>query len=260
MKIWLAGLTLTAVIALVYVNISAVEPPGIFVFTDSMVYGRPALVTVFGVVLDYEGNPVTNIALTVEVIDPNGDTVFNAEVATGSDGKFLTSFSISSEVPEGRYTVVVQALEGTYWPAETTFQVCEICITNTQQTNNYITVTTTATYTSEITRTQTIYLTTTTGTTSTTVSTTTISAIETTTIKITLERDTYTTIVKTTQTVTTSIGGTSTVTLLNEKTTTITVKENPSQGTNVLLYIGITIIAVLSITSYYAIRHFKPNE
>jgi hypothetical protein len=137
----------------------AVEPPGIFVFTDRMVYARPGQVTVFGVVLDTEGAPVSNIALAIEVTDPNADTVFNAEVTTGPDGMFTTSFSLSSEAPEGVYTVVVQALDGAYPPADTSFQVCDIYVITTQQTNNYITVTTTTTLTSEITRTQTVYLT-----------------------------------------------------------------------------------------------------
>jgi protocatechuate 3,4-dioxygenase beta subunit len=48
-----------------------------------MVYARPGQVTVFGVVLDTEGAPVSDIALAIEVTDPNGDTVFNAEVTTG---------------------------------------------------------------------------------------------------------------------------------------------------------------------------------
>jgi hypothetical protein len=115
-------------------------------------------------VLDTEGAPVSNIALAIEVTDPNGDTVFNAEVTTGPDGMFTTSFSLSSEAPEGVYTVVVQALDGAYPPADTSFQVCDIYVITTQQTNNYITVTTTTTLTSEITRTQTVYLTTTAST------------------------------------------------------------------------------------------------
>jgi hypothetical protein len=255
MKRWLASLSLAAAVVLGFVNTLAVEPPGIFVFTDRMVYARPAQVTVFGVVLDMEGNPVSNTALAIEVTNPNGGTVFNAEVTTGPDGKFSTSFGLSTEAPEGRYTVVVQALEGTYWPAETTFQVCDICTTTTQQTNSYITVTTTATYTSQIT--QTIYLTTNTATTLTSQATTTVTSYETITTIIS-EKALYTTMAKTTQTATTSIIETKTVTMVNEKTTTITTP--PSYNTSMLLYIGLAIIAVLSMTSYYAIKHFRPNE
>ena len=252
MKSWLTGLALAAAIALGYVNVLAVEPPGIFVFTDRMVYGRPAHVTVFGVVLDAEGNPVSAAPLTVDVTNPEGETVFSTEVTTGPDGKFSTSFSLSSEDPEGRYTVVVQALEGTYWPVNISFEVCDICTTTTQRTT-YTTITTTATYTSEITRTQTIYITTATG--SIVIQTTTVTSRETVTATPSPEKATFTTTVKTTQTLTTSITETSTATILSEKTTTITIRESPSS--NILLYIGLAIIAVLSIMSYYAIRYVK---
>jgi hypothetical protein len=269
MKRLITSLSLAAAIVLGFVNTLAVEPPGIFVFTDRVVYARPAQVTVFGVVLDAEGNPVSNIALKIEVTDPNGDTVFNAEVTTGPDGKFSASFSLSSEAPEGQYTVSVQDLTGAYWTADTSFQVCDICVITTMQTNNYITVTRTATYTSEITRTQTVYFTTTTSTTITTQATTTVTSYETITMTMTTERAMYITMVKTTQ-VTTSIKETKTVTILNEKTktiiTTITTKitTTPSYTTRILLYMiiiaALTIIAVLSLTSYYAIKHFRTSN
>jgi hypothetical protein len=256
-KRWVTSLSIAAIIVLGFMGTLAVEPPGIFVFTDRMVYARPGQVTVFGVVLDTEGAPVSNIALAIEVTDPNGDTVFNAEVTTGPDGKFSTSFSLSGEAPEGVYTVVVQALDGAYWPADTSFQVCDICTTTTQQTNGYITVTTTATYTTTYTSeiTQTIYLTTNTTTTLTRQVTTTVTSYGTITTTMSPEKDLYTTMVKTTQTATTSIIETKTVTILNEKTTTITTP--PSYNASIPLYLGLVIIAVLSMTSYYAIKRFR---
>jgi len=255
LKNWLTGLFIVTAIALGLVNILALEPPGIFVFTDRMVYSRPAQVTVYGVVLDPERNPVPAASLTVEVTNPDGETVFSTEVTTGPDGKFSTSFSLSSEAPEGRYTVVVQESEGTYWPTNISFEVCDICTTPTQQTF-HTTITTTTTYTAEITRTQTVYITTTTGT--SIIQTTTVTSRETVTATPSPDKATFTTTVTTTQTLIMSIIETSTATVLSEKTTTVTIRESPSY--NILLYIGLAIIAVLSITSYFAIKHFKPIE
>jgi hypothetical protein len=85
---------------------------------------------------------------------------------------------------------------------------------------------------------------------------TTVTSYETITMTMTPEKALYTTMVKTTQTATTSIIDTKTVTILNEKTTTITT--SLSYNASIPLYIGLVTIAVLSMTSYYAIKRFRP--
>jgi hypothetical protein len=85
--------------------------------------------------------------------------------------------------------------------------------------------------------------------------TTTVTSYGTITTTMSPEKDLYTTMVKTTQTATTSIIETKTVTILNEKTTTITTP--PSYNASIPLYLGLVIIAVLSMTSYYAIKRFR---
>lgn len=254
-------------IVLGLVDVLAVEVPGISVYTDRMVYARPAQVTVFGVVLDQDAKPVSNIILSIAVTGPDGNIVFSANATTGSDGKFSTSFNLSHDVPEGLYEVVVQDHGGTYPPVSMYFEVCDICVAFTQPTP-IVTLTTTIIYTSEVIRTQTVYQTTTVGGIAATQTITyTTTATYTTIAYLTTHETTYitlspvaggktsTTTVEKTRTVTTTV--TNAVTILTERTATHTVAGRPINETaalSLIVALSTTLVwSIIIISSYYAI-------
>ena len=159
----LAGVLVVGVFLAGLSSIFSVEPPGIFAFADRMVYGRPAQVTIFGVVLDDEGRPVSGVELSVDIINPEGEYVFSEDVVTGGDGKFSTVFRLAGNALEGSYQVQVSDLEGVYDAAVLSFEVCVVCAipppTVTVSTTLLRTVTATSTFMRNVTRFETVYFT-----------------------------------------------------------------------------------------------------
>lgn len=139
----------------------SVEGPGLFVFTDRMVYGRPADVVVFGIVLDGEGRPVARANISIDVIDPVGDPVYSAEVVAGDDGRFRGVFRLSSTAEEGQYEVQAVDIDGVYGSSVVTFEVCQACAipppTTTVTTTLLRTTTASTTFTRNITRLETVF-------------------------------------------------------------------------------------------------------
>lgn len=161
MRGWLEALLVLAFISAGFLTVYSVEPPGIFAFSDRMVYGRPSDVILFGIVLDDEGRPVPRANLSIEVVNPEGDTVFSAEVTAGADGKFSRGFRLTGSAPEGQYEVLVVDLDGVYGSTSFFFEVCSACAipppTVTVSTTILRTTAVVSTFTRNVTRAETIY-------------------------------------------------------------------------------------------------------
>ncbi|MEM4417575.1 MAG: MG2 domain-containing protein [Nitrososphaerota archaeon] len=122
-----AGIFIVFFLAAGFLSAYSVEPPGIFAYSDRMVYGRPADVLLFGVVLDEDGRPVPRANLSIDVFNPVGDVVFSAELMAGDDGRFSRGFRLSDSAEEGEYQVQVVDLDGNYGSSSFSFEVCQLC-------------------------------------------------------------------------------------------------------------------------------------
>jgi len=222
---WLAALLVVVVFLAGFSTIFSVEPPGIFVFADRMVYGRPAQVTVFGIVLDSEGRPVSGVSLSVDIVSPEDELVFSEDVVTGSDGKFSTVYRLSGSAPEGSYEVQVSDAENVYQPVVFSFEVCGVCAlpppTVTVSTTLLRTVTATSTFTRNVTRLETVYQ--------------------------TLSEGQVVTVTET------SVVNGSVVTFYVTRTVGQVVSD-----AGLLFYLGLGMVAVVTGLSVYAARRFRP--
>lgn len=231
MRGWLTGF-LTALLVLAgFASVLSLEPPGVFAFSDKMVYGRPAEVTIYGIVLDVDGRPVPNVAVSIDVFDPDGNSVFSAEVSTGGDGKFSRAFRLSGSAVDGSYQVVVADLEGSYEPAVFFFEVCSTCgfpvygptttvsTVVTSATTILRTSVVTTTFTRNVTRLDTVYVTVGGGQVKTVFSTI--------------------------------------YSVVNGSVVSVTVTREALSTSSYVFYVGLGMVAVLAVAAFFAVRRFS---
>ncbi|MCS6769339.1 MAG: MG2 domain-containing protein [Candidatus Caldarchaeum sp.] len=215
-----------------FASVLSVEPPGIFAFSDKMVYGRPAEVTVFGIVLDDDGRPVPQVRLSMDVLNPEGEIIHSTEFSSGSDGRFIRSFRLSSSAVEGTYQVIVADSEGDYEPAVFFFEVCAVC--------SFL---------------PTVY--------ATTVSATVV--VSTTVVRTAVVTTTFTRDLTRLETVISTVGGGRVLTVtstfysvLNGTVVTVTRSVEGGLEGSYVFYVGLGMVGVLAVVSFIAVRRFRP--
>ncbi|MEM0443988.1 MAG: MG2 domain-containing protein [Candidatus Caldarchaeum sp.] len=228
MRRWVACLFFVLFVLAGFASVLSVEPPGVFAFSDRMVYGKPADVTIFGIVLDEDGRPVPQTTVSIDVLNPDGELVFSDEAATGNDGRFVKSFRLSGSAVEGQYQVLVSDVQGNYEPAVFYFEVCTGCVF-------LPTVSTTTFYTT---------------------------ILRTNVVTTTLTRD-----ITRLETVFTTVGGGRVVTVvstfysvLNGTVVSVTVTRGVESVGSYVFYVGLGMVAVLAAVSLVAMRRFRPAE
>lgn len=232
MRKWLTGFFTALLVLAGFASVLSLEPPGVFAFSDKMVYGRPAEVTIYGIVLDVDGNPVPNVVVSIDVISPENDIVFSVEVSTGGDGKFSRSFRLPASASEGTYQVIVSDLEGEYEPAVFYFEVCPTCgFPAYGPTTTVSTVITSAT----------------------------------TILRTSLVTTTFTRNVTRLDTVYVTVGGgqvktvfSTVYSVVNGSVVSVTVTAEVFSGASYVFYVGLGMVAVLAVAAFFAVRRFSP--
>lgn len=87
------------------------------VSTNQTQYTPGATVTIFGKVVDNQSNPVVGAAVSIEVNEP---PIYVQLVSSDQSGSFSDQFVLSSEFPQGQYTIYVTAHKGNFTAAQQT--------------------------------------------------------------------------------------------------------------------------------------------
>ncbi len=112
-------LLLTAIFAMILVlpQVFSQASLTVTVSTNQTQYAPGALVTIFGKVVDNQSNPVVGAAVSIEVNEP---PIYVQLVSSDQSGSFSDQFALSSEFPQGQYTIYVTAHKGNFTAAQQT--------------------------------------------------------------------------------------------------------------------------------------------
>jgi len=111
MILWL--IAAIVLVILVYLLWKIVQVPSISVSTDKSLYDRTETVTITGVLIDQNSNPMEGKTVSIAVTPPVGDAYSLSPVTTGVDGGFSASWEIPDDAAGGTYTVSVASLGAT---------------------------------------------------------------------------------------------------------------------------------------------------
>ncbi len=81
------------------------------------------LIAINGKISNEAGSPIQNALVSIQVNNPNGSVVHIALVYSSKNGTFKDEFSLSSDAPEGNYTIYVIASKAGYEDFRTTISL-----------------------------------------------------------------------------------------------------------------------------------------
>lgn len=106
-------LILASALVIVYLLWKIVQVPSISVSTDKSLYDRTEIVSITGVLIDQNSNPMEGKAVSMAITPPVGDAYSLPAVTTGVDGSFSASWEIPDDAAGGTYTISVASLGAT---------------------------------------------------------------------------------------------------------------------------------------------------
>ena len=110
--LWLWALLAIALVIWLYLLWKRVQVPSISVSTDKSLYDRTETVTISGVLVDQNSDPMPDKAVSIAVTPPVGDAYTLSATTTG-DGSYSVSWEIPDDADGGTFTVYVASLGAT---------------------------------------------------------------------------------------------------------------------------------------------------
>lgn len=102
-----------AIVFLLYLLWKIVQVPSISVSTDKSLYDRTETVTIAGVLVDQNSDPMPRKAASIAITPPVGDAYVLPPATTGEDGSYSVTWEIPDDADGGTYTVDVASLGAT---------------------------------------------------------------------------------------------------------------------------------------------------
>ena len=100
------------IVILLYLLWKIVQVPSISVSTDKSLYDRTETVTISGVLVDQNSDPMPGKAVSIAITPPVGDA-YTLSATTGSDGSYSVTWDIPDDADGGTYTIYVASLGAT---------------------------------------------------------------------------------------------------------------------------------------------------
>lgn len=100
------------IVILLYLLWKIVQVPSISVSTDKSLYDRTETVTISGVLVDQNSDPMPSKPVSIAVTPPVGDA-YTLSATTGVDGSYSVPWEIPDDADGGTFTVYVASLGAT---------------------------------------------------------------------------------------------------------------------------------------------------
>ena len=97
------------IVILLYLLWKIVQVPSISVSTDKSLYDRTETVTISGVLVDQNSDPMPGKAVSIAITPPAGDA-YTLSATTGADGSYSVPWEIPDDADGGTFTVYVASL------------------------------------------------------------------------------------------------------------------------------------------------------
>ena len=110
---WLWALLAIALVILLYLLWKRVQVPSISVSTDKSLYDRTETVTITGILVDQNSDPMPGKTVSPAITPPVGDAYVLPPVTTAADGSYSVTWEIPDDAGGGTYTVDVASLGAT---------------------------------------------------------------------------------------------------------------------------------------------------
>jgi hypothetical protein len=120
----------------------------ISVSTEKPQYSPGDSVSIFGTVKDNQGNPISGATVSIQVNDPNSNTIHIQLVFSDSSGAFVDSLTLPTDAARGQYTVYASATKAGYSNglSQTQFSILAQTTTSTTKSSTTSTTTTSSAY------------------------------------------------------------------------------------------------------------------
>lgn len=101
------------IVILLYLLWKRVQVPSISVSTDKSLYDRTETVTITGMLVDQNSDPMPSKTASIAITPPVGDAYVLPPATTGGDGSYSVTWEIPDDADGGTYTVDVASLGAT---------------------------------------------------------------------------------------------------------------------------------------------------